>query len=185
MIVSKGGVEMGFSVTEEYTALLEKKRALEIELRSLPKGYISKKTIRGNVQHYLQRREGSRIVGTYIRNDEAEAVQKKIERRKEIAMALPAIDARLATLEQAARLIGNDLFCRLMLFKLSAGMDELGSDEKERCASFGEAMNAIEGVPVSRETGEDIDAWKRGDISFISVFETALKRYGFPVEEAQ
>ena len=64
------------SVTEEYIRLLKKKTALEAELRSLPKGYISKKTIRGNVQRYLQRREGSRLVGTYIRNDEAEAVQK-------------------------------------------------------------------------------------------------------------
>ena len=150
-------------------------------MRSLPKGYISKKTIRGNVQRYLQRREGSRLVGTYIRNDEAEAVQKKIERRKEIAMALPDIDAQLEALEQTAKLIGNDLFCRLMLYKLSAGMDELDADEKEKCASFGVAMNAIEGVSVSRETWKDIDAWKRGDLPFISVFESTLKRYGFPV----
>ena len=68
-----------------------------------------------------------------------------------------------------------------MLYKLSAGMDELDVDEKEKCVSFGVAMNAIEGVSVSRETWKDIDAWKRGDLPFISVFESTLKRYGFPV----
>ena len=69
-----------------------------------------------------------------------------------------------------------------MVYKLSAGMDALNIEEKEKCASFGHAMNAIEGVAVSEETGIEIDAWKKGDVSFISVFENTLRRYGFPVE---
>jgi len=69
-----------------------------------------------------------------------------------------------------------------MLYKLSAGMDDMDSAEKEKCASFGEAMNAIEGVPASSETGKDVAAWKKGDLPFIALFETVLKRYGFPVE---
>ena len=172
---------MSYSVAKEYLALLEKKRTLECELRSLPVGYISKKTIKGNVRYYLQHREGSKIVGTYIRNDDVDKVREAIERRNAILAELPAIDERLSDLERAAKIIGNDLFCQLMLYKLSVGMDELRPDEKERCSSFGSAMNAIEGVPVSSETGKDIDSWKRGDLPFISLFESVLKRYGFPV----
>ena len=173
---------MRLSVAEEYFALLEKKKALESELRSLPKGYVSQKNIKGKTKYYLQRRDGSKIVGTYIRNDDVDAVRQGIERRKAILAELPAINDRLLTLEQAAKLIGNDLFCQLMLYKLSAGMDDMDSAEKEKCASFGDAMNAIEGVPASRETGKDVAAWKKGDLPFISLFETVLKRYGFPVE---
>lgn len=170
------------SVTKEYRMLVEKKRALEKDLLSLPVGYISKKKIKGNVQYYLQRRNGTKIVGTYIRNDQAENVSTGIERRKAISAELPLISERLTQLEQAAKLIDKNLFCQLMVYKLSAGMDELNSAEKERCSSFGHAMNAIEGVPVSEETDTAIQAWKNGESSFLSVFESTLKRYGFPTE---
>ena len=98
---------MSYSVAKEYLALLEKKRTLECELRSLPVGYISKKTIKGNVRYYLQHREGSKIVGTYIRNDDVDKVREAIERRNAILAELPAIDERLSDLERAAKIIGN------------------------------------------------------------------------------
>ena len=53
---------MNSSFTKEYIVLLDKKRTMEKELLTLPKGYISKKNIKGNVQYYLQRREKSKIV---------------------------------------------------------------------------------------------------------------------------
>ncbi len=162
--------------------MIDRKKEMEFELLSLPAGYISKKNIKGNVQYYLQRREGTRIVGAYIRNDEVEEVAAKIERRKTIIDQLALIRERLAQLEQAAKLIDKNLLCQLLLYKLSAGMDELTADEKEKCSSFGHAMNAIEGVAVSEETDVEINAWKRGDMPFLSVFENTLKRYGFPVE---
>lgn len=173
---------MRVSVSREYRSLIDRKREMEYELLSLPSGYISKKNIKGKVQYYLQRREGAKIVGSYIRNDEVEEVFAKIERRKVIIENLPQINARLQQLEQAATLIDNDLLCNLMVYKLSAGMDALNTEEKEKCASFGRAMNAIEGVAVSEKTNVEIDAWKKGDLSFISVFENTLRRYGFPVE---
>ena len=160
---------------------LEQQR-MEEEMLSLPVGYISKKTIKGNIQYYLQRREGTKVVGSYIRVDMVEEVSNKIERRKTIIEELSKISERLCQLEQAAQLIDEDLFCNLMVYKLSSGMDSLNSQEKERCSSFGYAMNAIEGVPVSKETAAEIDAWKSGTQTFLSVFENTLKRYGFPVE---
>ena len=49
------------SVTQEYRDLISKKLFLEREISNLPIGYISKKTIKGRFQFYLQRREGNRI----------------------------------------------------------------------------------------------------------------------------
>lgn len=173
---------MSMSVTREYRMLIDKKQNMESEMHTLPIGYISKKTIKGNAQYYLQRREGAKIVGTYIRIDEVGDVSAKIERRKAIHEELIVISERLMQLEQAARLIDKNLFCHLMVYKLSSGMDALDAKEKEKCSSFGHAINAIEGVPVSKEAEAEIDAWKSGSKSFLSVFESTLKRYGFPVE---
>lgn len=169
-------------VTNEYRMLIDRKFNMENELLNLPIGYISSKTIKGKKQYYLQRREGTKIVGTYIRNDEVGDTIEKIERRKLILKELKEIDERLAQLEQAAKLIDKNLFCNLMVYKLSAGMDSLSGEEKERCSSFGTSMNAIEGVAVSQETFTEIDAWKNGNQSFLAVFENTLRRYGFPVE---
>ena len=173
---------MRMSVAKEYRVLTDKKRSMENEMLSLPTGYISKKNIKGNVQYYLQKREGKKIVGSYIRSGEVDHVSSKLERKKDLARQLASVDERLEQLEQAAKLIDNNLFCRLMVYKLSAGMDELNPDEKEKCSSFGSAMNAIEGVAASEEVSEQIDSWKAGDKSFLAVFEDTLKRYGFPVE---
>lgn len=169
-------------VTKEYVELLSKKLLIEQELSRLPVGYISKKTIKGKVQFYLQHREGSKVVGSYIRNDDVAQTSKEIEKRKIYVDELAEIEIRLTQLEQAAILIDRDLYCKLSLYKLSYKMDDLATAEKHICSSFGNAMNAIEGVPVSTETHEEIEKWKRGDKSFLTVFEDTLRRYGFPVE---
>lgn len=177
-----GGNTMRISVAKEYQTLIDKKHRKEKEMHSLPVGYISKKTIKGNTQYYLQRRDGSKIISSYVRYDELEEISGKIEKRKTITKELAEINNRLLQLEQAAKLIDENLFCYLTMYKLSSGMDSLSLEEKESCSSFAYAMNAIEGVPVSKETGADIDAWKKGTQTFLSVFENTLKRYGFPVE---
>ena len=173
---------MNISVAKEYRALIDRKQMLEEKLSSLPVGYISKKVIKGKTQHYLQRREGNKIVSSYVHGEQLEDVSDALERRKTIIEELTDISKRLRQLEQAAELIDQNLFCNLMMYKLSSGMDSLSAEEKEVCSSFGHAMNAIEGVAVSKETGEEIEAWKNGKQSFLTVFENTLRRYGFPVE---
>lgn len=170
------------SVTKEYRALLAKKLAMESELFSLPSGYISKKNIKGNVQYYLQRRNGSKIVGTYIRNKDVDTVTAQIARRKAITDKLTVICERLKTLETAAKMVDSDFYRQLLMYKLSSGMDGLTTAERKQCSSFGYAMNAIEGVPVSEETAGEVKSWEMGESTFCSVFENALRRYGFPVE---
>ena len=173
---------MGLSIEKEYSSLIMKKLTFEKELSSLPDGYISSKTIKGKTQHYLQKREGKKIVGKYIRADEVQKTTDGIERRKTVSSEIARINERLIMLEQAAKIVGYDLFCRLMVIKMSSGMDELDSVEKQKCASFGNAMNAVEGVPVSEQTGAEIKEWEDGKRTFLSVFESTLRRYGFHAE---
>ena len=65
--------------------------------------------------------------------------------------------------------------------KLCEGMDALTLEEKERCLSFAEAINAIEGLTISTELERQLEKWKNGEMTFHQVFEDALKGYGFPI----
>ncbi len=65
------------------------------------------------------------------------------------------------------------------LFDLCKGMDEMTFEEKARCISFGNAMNAIEGVSVSEETAEELAEWQKGSKTYLEVFVSTLRRYGF------
>ena len=71
---------------------------------------------------------------------------------------------------------------KLKILKLTNGMDNISSEEKEKRISFSEAMTSIEGVPVSDSVKSDLANWKNGNISFLSVFEQTLRRYGFVTE---
>ena len=57
----------------------------------------------------------------------------------------------------------------------------LDSRKKERCLSFAEAINAIEGLTISTELKQELEKWKNGEITFYQVFESTLKEYGFPI----
>ena len=65
--------------------------------------------------------------------------------------------------------------------KLCEGMDALTLEEKERCVSFAEAINAIEGLTISTELKQQLEKWKNGETTFYQVFEDTLERYGFPI----
>lgn len=162
--------------------MLERKESLKAELESLPRGYISRKTINGKGYRYLQARISGKMVSVYLKGDEADKVSVQLSRRKAVESELPEIDARLAELEQAAGLIGKGVDRKLMLLKISLGMDAMTTEQKRNCVSFANAMNAIEGVCVSEQTSRDISDWENGKKSYLAVFETVLRRYGFSTE---
>ena len=62
------------------------------ELETLPKGYISNKTIGGKVRHYLQWNEGGKLKSKYIKDSEYEEIKTKIERRKRLTNVLKALE---------------------------------------------------------------------------------------------
>ena len=71
---------MRMSVAKEYHMLINKKQQKEEEMLSLPVGYISKKMIKGNTQYYLQRRDGAKIISSYVKFDELGELLNKIEK---------------------------------------------------------------------------------------------------------
>ena len=170
------------AIMSEYIELLEKKAEMEKALPGLPQGCISKKKINGKTYFYLQNRVSGKITGLYLKRDEVEGISEQIRLRKQYETELPRVSARLNELEQAARLIGHGLDRRMSLVKLGVGMDKLSAEQKERCISFADAMNAIEGVPASEQTARGLADWKKGKTSYLSVFEATLRRYGFGAE---
>lgn len=173
---------MDYSIQAEYGSLLAREQFIRMQLNELPIGYISKKTIKGNLQYYLQRRVGDKITGTYIKANELQNVRAALEQRAAWEAETKQIKLRLEQLEQAAKLIGKNLYCKFMMMKLSIGMDDLDVEQRKLCSSFGAAMNAVEGVMISEETAAEIDRWHRKEESFQTVYENTLLRYGFPLE---
>ena len=171
-----------YSIEFEYRKLLDSRRNLDIQIKQLPQGYISEKNIRGSKQYYLQRRVGDKISGTYIKASEVQNVRAALAQRAACEAETKQIAARIEQLEQAAKLIGKNLYCKFMMMKLSVGMDDLDVEQRKLCSSFGTAMNAVEGVMISEETAAEIDRWHRKEESFQTVYENTLLRYGFPLE---
>ncbi len=67
---------------EEYYRILRTEYLIQEELQKYPKGYISKKKIKGREYFYLQHREGNRIVSKYIPEAQLQDYQTKIQNRK-------------------------------------------------------------------------------------------------------
>lgn len=65
------------------------------ELAALPKGYISKKMIKGNAQYYLQWREDGKLKSKYIGKDDLADMEQKIARRKEIEPIIERLRSEL------------------------------------------------------------------------------------------
>ena len=149
------------------------------ELNTLPKGYISEKTIGGKRYSYLQVRSGDTVVSKYMRAEEVEKISEELSLRKESESKLAEISERLSRIEVAAELLDKALLRKLSLLKLSWGMDSLSAAEKEKCISFSDAMTAIEGVPVSDTVKKELEDWKNGSTTFLAVFEQTLRKYGF------
>ena len=166
----------------EYKELLATKLEIEQKLSVLPKGYISKKTIGSKQYLYLQTRNGETIESKYIKAEEVEEITRQLSSRKEYEAQLPEILIRLADIETAAELLDKALLRKLNMLKLTSGMDSISADEKEKRISFSDAMTSIEGVPVSDRVKNDLANWKKGNITFLSVFEQTLRRYGFVTE---
>ena len=166
----------------EYKALLAQKLEIEQKLSVLPKGYISKKMIGGKQYLYLQTRNGDTVESKYIKAEEVDEIANQISLRKEYEAQLPEILIRLADIETAAELQDKALLRKLKILKLTSGMDSISADEKEKRISFSDAMTSIEGVPVSDRVKNDLANWKNGNITFLSVFEQTLRRYGFVTE---
>lgn len=173
---------MSISIEKQYKKALGRYSDIERELQGLPLGYISTKVIHGKTQYYLQKRVGKRVVGKYIPEDEVISVKKGLSRRVALGEELSAINTRIAELEEAAKLIDSGVYNKLLLLKACMPMEHLTVEERKKASSFAGAMNAVEGVHATKETQSAVADWIAGEVSFLSVYESTLKKYGFPVE---
>lgn len=91
---------------------------LEKQISSLPVGYISKKLISGKERYYQQWTENGKIKSKYIKNEELEDFQKKIELRKSLQSKLSDLKSSAAFIERPSIkdakfnlrvMFGNDL----------------------------------------------------------------------------
>ena len=169
---------MSEKILEEYAELTDRIHFIETELKSLPNGYLSKKTINNSVYYYLQNRKGNKVESKYLHKNEVADVEAGIKKRKDYEAEIAKIHLRIKDLEKAAKIISKDLLRKMLLIKICCGMDELSSKEKTDCAAFAVAMNAVEGVPASKETQAELSSWQNGKIPFSAVVSNVLSRYG-------
>ena len=80
-------------LSEELDRLNRQQIAYERDLQDLPKGYISKKNIRGKTPYYLQWRDGGKIVGKYISAEDLPKIEGQIKQRKQLEAALRRVKA--------------------------------------------------------------------------------------------
>ena len=66
---------------------------IEKVIESLPRGYISVKTISGHTYYYRQWREGKQIISSYVPEAFLNATRRKIAARKEQEALLKAVKA--------------------------------------------------------------------------------------------
>lgn len=72
---------------------------LESQIASLPVGYISRKMINGKERYYQQWTENGKIKSKYIKNEEVEEFQTKIEFRKSLQSKLSELKSSAAFIE--------------------------------------------------------------------------------------
>lgn len=173
---------MANSLEKEYKKNLSQRADIIDSLDTLPDGYISEKTINGTKQYYLQKRIGKKVIGKHISSRELSSVRLGLSKRESLEKELVAVEERLVSIEAASKLISHDTYKKILLLKVCIPMEYLSTEEKMRASSFAEAMNAIEGIPATADMKSNINAWHSGEISFLSLYEATLKKYGFPVE---
>lgn len=78
----------------------------EALVASLPRGYISRKVISGHTYHYLQWREGTHVLSTYINDAMVELTASKILVRKAAEDLIKVLKKSLKKAERELRKAG-------------------------------------------------------------------------------
>ena len=90
-------------LAEEYERLTRMKTRMQEEYLSLPKGYLSRKVIRGYECYYFQHREGNKVVGSYVREEDVPKYVELIDRRRSLKKSINDINKQLKKLERAIK----------------------------------------------------------------------------------
>ena len=78
--------------------LLKEQAEIELQIESLPRGYISVKQISGHTYNYRQWREGTKIISEYVPDAYLNSVKRKIATRKEQESLLKAVKKEIKSI---------------------------------------------------------------------------------------
>ena len=161
----------------EYTSMLRDKTECQKNLTLLKDGYISTKTISGKKYAYLQYRVNGKLFSEYIKDDYLPEVRAELDKRGALLSRIHEIDGRLERLEAAADILDHSLRRKLIMLRRCAAMETMTFDERKKSLAFGSAMTALEGIPTSKETEDNLSRWVSGDLSFQECFLRILRTY--------
>lgn len=111
---------------------------IEKVIESLPRGYISVKTISGHQYYYRQWREGSRIISTYVPESYLNVVRQKIEIRKQNEELLKILKKDYKKAEKAVLKVGE-----VSPEEIAKARERVASLSEEELANRREVVKAI------------------------------------------
>lgn len=111
--------------------LLKTKRDIEEMTGSLPKGYISVKTISGRTYYYRQWREGKQIKSQYVESDFLAGTKGKIQLRKDNEALLRIVKHDLRNVQKNILKNGFLTIEQIMILKENVSKDSVPLEKRE------------------------------------------------------
>ena len=111
---------------------------IEKVIESLPRGYISVKTISGHQYYYRQWREGSRIISSYVPESYLNVVKQKIEIRKQNEQLLKILKKDYKKAEKAVLRSGE-----VSEEKIAMAKSKVSSLSEEELANRKEVVRSL------------------------------------------
>ena len=161
----------------EYSALLSKRNEHLAEIDALKDGYLSTKIISGKKYSYLQKRAGDKMVSEYIKKSDVAQLKYDLKKRKEAKKEVRQIDVQLSRLEAAAKALDKNIYETFVVLRQASPMDSLSMEARKASLAFGNAMAALEGLPISKDTETNLSLWANGQHSFQESFLRTLAKY--------
>ena len=161
----------------EYVTLLHRHTDIRQKLQAIPKGYITIKKISGKEYHYLQHSSFGKKKSEYLRESEVESVRGKLIDREALIKELEENSANLDRLEEATKILDEQLSCTFFYLRQCADMDALPISKREKALSFARAITSLEGLPAKETTEENLQLWAKGEKSFADFYLPALQDY--------
>ena len=150
-------------IYDEYSLLVNNYSRLRFELQSLPKGNVVKKRISNKTYHYLQYSVYGKKKTEYIREQEVDLIKSRLLRREQLQKEVEEISTNMFRLEQAAKILDNNLSRTFYYLSQCADMDSMPISKREAALSFASAITSLEGVPAQAETDNNLKAWANGE----------------------
>jgi hypothetical protein len=111
---------------------------IEKVIESLPRGYISVKTISGHQYFYRQWREGSKIISSYVPESYLNVVKQKIEIRKQNEQLLKILKKDYKKAEKAVLKMGE-----VTPEEIAMAKERVSSLSEEELANRREVVNSL------------------------------------------